>query len=67
MKYSGGRIIIWGSFAVSGPGQLVMVEGEINLQVYKGILQDNVRVAIHWLKLRRSWMMQQHNDPETLK
>ncbi|KAF7654957.1 hypothetical protein LDENG_00062870 [Lucifuga dentata] len=36
----------------------------MNSQVYQGILQDNVRVAVRQLKLSRSWVMQQDNDPK---
>ncbi len=54
-------IMIWGCFAVSGP--LAIVEEKINSKVYQDILQDNLKVAVCKLKLRRSWMMQQDNDP----
>uniref|UniRef100_A0A3Q3LJA6 Uncharacterized protein n=1 Tax=Mastacembelus armatus TaxID=205130 RepID=A0A3Q3LJA6_9TELE len=52
MKYGGGSIMIWGCFTASGPGQLAIVEGKINSQVYKinsqvyyVIFQHNVRVG----------------------
>lgn len=47
----------WGCFPASGPRQLAMMEEEVNPQDYHGVLQDNVRVAFHTLKLRRSWVM----------
>ncbi|KAF7644157.1 hypothetical protein LDENG_00226770, partial [Lucifuga dentata] len=53
-KYGGGSIMIWGCFAASGPGPLAIIKGKMNSQVYQGILQDNVRVAVHQLKLSRS-------------
>ena len=53
VKYSGGSIVVWGCFAVSGSGQLAVIDGKVNSQVY----QDQ-------LKLDRSWVMQQDNDPE---
>ncbi|KAF7650570.1 hypothetical protein LDENG_00123650 [Lucifuga dentata] len=56
--------MIWGCFAASGPGPLAIIEGKMNSQVYQGILQDNVRMAVSQLKLSRSWVMQQDNDPK---
>ena len=51
-------------FAASGIGQLGIIEGKINSQVYQTILQDNVRMSVRQLKLCRSWVMQQDNDPK---
>lgn len=64
VKYGGGNIMIWACFAASGPGQLTIIEGKMNSQVYQKILQDNVRVSVRQLKLCRSWVMQQDNDPK---
>nr|ACM08864.1 Transposable element Tcb1 transposase [Salmo salar] len=43
VKYGGGSIMVWGCFAASGPGQLAIIDGKMNFQVYQDILQDNVR------------------------
>ena len=56
--------MVWGCFAASGPGQLAIVDGEMYSQVYQDILQDNVRLSVLKLKLNRSWVMQQDNDPK---
>ena len=64
VKYGGGSIMVWGCFAVSGPGQLAIIDGKMNSQVYQDILQENVSVSVHQLKLNRSWVMQQDNDPK---
>jgi transposase len=50
--------------AASGPGQLVIIDVKINSQVYQDILQENVRLSVPQLKLNRSWVMQQDNDPK---
>ena len=42
--------MVWGCFAASGPGQ--------------DILQENVRLSVRQLKLNRSWVMQQDNNPK---
>jgi hypothetical protein len=64
VKYGGGSIMVWDCFAASGPGQLVIIDGKMNSQVYEDILQENVRLSVCQLKLKRSWVMQQDNDPK---
>ena len=63
VKYSGGRLMVWGCFAASGPGQLYIITGQINSQVFQDILQ-NVRQSVRQLKLNRSSVMQQDNGPK---
>ena len=38
VKYGGGSIML--CFAASGPGQLAIIAGRINTQVYQNILQE---------------------------
>ena len=54
--------MVWSCFAASGPGQLAIINGKMNSQVYQDILQENVRLSVRQLKLNRSWVMQQDND-----
>ena len=49
VKNGGGSIMVWGCFAAS---------------VYQDILQEKVRLPVCQLKLHRSWVMQQDNDPK---
>ena len=56
--------MVWGCFAASGPEQIANINGKMNLQVYQDILQENVRLSLRQLKLNRSWVMQQDNDPK---
>ena len=65
VKYGGESIMVWGSFAASGPGQLAIIYGKMNYQVYKDILLENVRISVHQLKLNRSWVMQQDTTQNT--
>ena len=58
------KIMVWGCFAASGPGQLAIFKGKINFQVYHDIMQVNVRLSVRQLKLNRGWVMQQDNDPK---
>ena len=64
VKYGEGNIMVWIWFAASGPGQLAVIDGKINSQVYQDIFQENVRLPVRQLKLNRSWVMQQDNDPK---
>ena len=56
----------WSCFAASGPGQLAIIDGKMHSQVYQDILQENVWLSVRQLKLNRSWVMQQDNDPRLL-
>jgi hypothetical protein len=59
VKYGGGSIMVWVCFAASWPGQHSII-GKMNSQVY----QDNVRLSVRQLKLNRSSVMQQDNNPK---
>jgi hypothetical protein len=41
-----------------------IIDGKINSQVYQYILQENLRQSVCQLKLNRSWVMQQENNPK---
>lgn len=56
--------MVWGCFAASGPGQLAIINGKMNSQVYQDILQKNLRQSVKQLKLKRGWVLQQDNDPK---
>uniref|UniRef100_A0A8C5R032 Transposase n=1 Tax=Leptobrachium leishanense TaxID=445787 RepID=A0A8C5R032_9ANUR len=62
VKHGGGSIMVWGCFAASGPGRIVVIDGKMNSRVYQDILQENIRPSVRQLKLRRGWVMQQDND-----
>lgn len=64
VKYGGGNIMIWACCAASGPGQLAIIERKMNSHVYLKIRQDYVRMSVRQLKLSRSLVMQQDNDPK---
>ncbi len=64
VKYGGGSVMVWGCFAASGPGRLAVINGTINSAVYQKILKDNVRPSVRDLKLKRTCVLQQDNDPK---
>ncbi|KAK3545559.1 hypothetical protein QTP70_008111 [Hemibagrus guttatus] len=64
VKYGGGSVMVWGCFAASGPGRLAVINGTMNSAVYQKILKENVRTSVCDLKLKRTWVLQQDNDPK---
>ncbi len=56
--------MVWGCFAASGPGQLAIIDGTMNSVLYQKILKENVWPSVCDLKLKRTWVMQQDNDPK---
>ncbi|KAK3526991.1 hypothetical protein QTP86_006131 [Hemibagrus guttatus] len=64
VKYGGGSVMVWGCSAASGPGRLAVINGTMNSAVYQKILKENVRPSVCDLKLKRTWFLQQDNDPK---
>ncbi|KAK3554864.1 hypothetical protein QTP86_000902 [Hemibagrus guttatus] len=48
----------------TGPGRLAVINGTMNSAVYQKILKENVRPSVCDLKLKRTWVLQQDNDPK---
>ncbi|KAK3558102.1 hypothetical protein QTP86_009893 [Hemibagrus guttatus] len=64
VKYGGGSVMVWGCFAALGPGRLAVINGTMNSAVYQKILKENVRPSVCDLELKRTWVLQQDNDPK---
>ncbi|KAI4898620.1 hypothetical protein NFI96_006400 [Prochilodus magdalenae] len=64
VKYGGGSVMVWDCFAASGPGRLAVINGTMNAAVYQKILKGNVRPSVCDLKLKRTYVLQQDNDPK---
>ncbi len=64
VKHGGGSVMVWGCFAASGPGWLAIIDGTINSALYQKILKENIWPSVCDLKLKRTWVMQQDNDPK---
>ncbi|KAK3508739.1 hypothetical protein QTP70_004218 [Hemibagrus guttatus] len=46
------------------PGRLAVINGTMNSAVYQKILKENVQPCVCDLKLKRTWVLQQDNDPK---
>ncbi len=64
VKHGGGSVMVWGCIAASGPGWLAIIDGTMNSALYQKILKENVRLSLCDLKLKRTWVMQQDNNPK---
>ncbi len=64
VKHGGGSVKVWGCFAASGPGWPAIIDGTMNSALYQKILKENVWSSVCDLKLKRTWVMQQDNDPK---
>lgn len=51
-------------FVASAPGQVAIIVGTMNSELYQQTLQEYIRVSVHELKLKRKKVMQQGNDPK---
>ena len=64
VKFGGGSIMVWGCFSSAGPGKLHIIEGRMNSQMYRAILDDNHSKSAEDLNLPNGWIFQQDNDPK---
>ncbi len=62
VKHGGGSVMVWGCFAASEPGWLIIIDETMNSAPHKKILKENVWASVWDLKLKRTWVMQQDND-----
>ena len=64
VKSGGGRIMLWGCYSVLGTGRLVRIEGKMNREKYREILDENLLQSIQYFRLGRTFTFQQDNDPK---
>ena len=64
VKHGAGLVMVWGCMAASGVGNLVFVEGTMNMEACLQILRDNLPPTVEKLGLGQSWVFQQDNDPK---
>ena len=64
VKHGRGSVMLWGCFAAAGTGRLVKIDGIMNGEKYREILEENLLTSASDLKLRRNFKFQQDNDPK---
>ena len=64
VKFGGGSIMFLGCFSSAGPGELETIEGRMNSEMYRGILERCLVKSAEKFNLPRGWIFQQDNDPK---
>ena len=64
VKFGGGSIMIWRCFSAKGVGEISVIDGKMNAQKYKQILQENFMSSVESLELPTDYLFQQDNDPK---
>uniref|UniRef100_A0A9J7XAX4 Transposase Tc1-like domain-containing protein n=1 Tax=Cyprinus carpio carpio TaxID=630221 RepID=A0A9J7XAX4_CYPCA len=59
VKFGGGSIMVWGCFSARGTGRLHIIEGRMNGEMYRDILDKNLLPSTRKLKMKRGWTFQQ--------
>ncbi len=57
--------MLWGCFSAAGTGRLVAIEGKMNADKYRDILDENLLQSAQDLRLGRRFTFQQDNDPKS--
>ncbi|CAI7835425.1 unnamed protein product [Closterium sp. NIES-54] len=65
VKHGGGSIMIWGCMKYNGGGFMCKIEGRMNGELYRSILQDELQQTIEHYELDPETVVFQHdNDPK---
>lgn len=65
VKHSGGKVTVWGMITAQGVGRIVRIEGNLNKELYREILEDDVLGTYCELSMEpRQFYFQQDNDPK---
>jgi hypothetical protein len=64
VKHGGGSIMLWGCFSATGTWRLVRIEGKMNEEKYREILDENLLQSTQDLRVVRKFNFQQDNDPK---
>jgi hypothetical protein len=65
VKFGGGSLMIWGCMTAQGVGYMCKIEGMMNGELYRDILDDHLFKTINWYDLDKDdFIFQQDNDPK---
>lgn len=65
VKHGGGNIMVWGWFTWDGVGYLTKIDNGLDGDLYRRILDDELKATIEWYRLDKDEVVfQQDNDPK---
>jgi transposase len=64
VKYGGGNVMIWGSMAWNGAGNMCFIDDRMNGAMYVDILNKHLKASARKLRLGPKFIFQQDNDPK---
>ena len=64
VKHGGCSIMLWGCFSVAGTGKLVRIEGKMNREKYREVIDENRLQSAQDLRLGQRFTFQQDHDPK---
>ena len=64
VKFGGGSIMVLEWFSSKDVGKISVIDGKMNAQMYKQILQENFMFSVDSLELPSDYIFQQDNDPK---
>jgi transposase len=65
VKFGGGSVFVWGCFTSSGVGYLVKIDGRLDAELYRKILEEDLMESLHFYDLDiNDIVFQQDNDPK---
>lgn len=64
VKHGGGNVMLWGSMAASGTGNIEFIDTIMDKMLYMSILKKNVKASVNKLNLPSVYYFQQDNDPK---
>lgn len=63
VKHGGGSVMVWGCFSANGVGDLIRIDGILNKERYKNILQHHA-IPSGIRLIGQNFILQQDNDPK---
>lgn len=64
VKHGGGSIMVWGCMSAAGPGNLCIIEGNMDHKMYLEILKNNLKESARKLGIVDNFYYYQDNDPK---
>jgi len=64
VKFGGGNLMLWGCMGWDGVGYATKIEGKMDRELYKAILEDELQQTLNYSKSVDDIIFQQDNDPK---